>query len=81
MLNLLSLSNSDRQLAAARDVLARLAEALDARFSIELWDGSRVPMGREVRARRPRPEEPPSAAEFDGYLTWTPAQRRVGGVY
>ena len=48
MLNLLSLSNSDRQLAAARSVLARLSEALDARFSIELWDGSRVPMGREV---------------------------------
>jgi cyclopropane-fatty-acyl-phospholipid synthase len=48
MLNLLSLSSSQRQLAAAREVLGQLAELLNARFSVELWDGSRVPMGREV---------------------------------
>lgn len=48
MLNLLSLSSHDRQLRATRDVLARLAEALNARFSVELWDGSRVPMGQDV---------------------------------
>lgn len=36
------------QLAAARAVLARLAESLHARFSVELWDGSRVPLGKDV---------------------------------
>jgi cyclopropane-fatty-acyl-phospholipid synthase len=47
MLNLISMS-SNRQLMAAREVLARLAESLNARFSVELWDGSRVPMGSDV---------------------------------
>ena len=48
MLNLLSSSSSERQLAAARAVLARLAESLGARFSVELWDGSRVALGPDV---------------------------------
>ena len=48
MLNLLSLTSGQRQLDAAKAVLGRLAESLNARFSVELWDGSRVPMGREV---------------------------------
>ena len=43
-----SLSLANRQLAAARTLLAQLAESLNARFSVELWDGSRVPLGREV---------------------------------
>ena len=42
------LSSPDRQLAAAREVLSRLAEVLQARFSVELWDGSRVPLGPDV---------------------------------
>src|SRR5687767_11635048 len=48
MLNLISMSSPTRQLAAARDLLTRLAESLNARFSVELWDGSRVPLGRDV---------------------------------
>jgi cyclopropane-fatty-acyl-phospholipid synthase len=48
MLNLLIFSSPERQLAATRAVLSRLAESLNARFSIELWDGSRVPLGRDV---------------------------------
>ena len=41
-------SSEPRQLAAAKAVLSQAAEALDARFCVRLWDGSRVPMGREV---------------------------------
>jgi cyclopropane-fatty-acyl-phospholipid synthase len=41
-------SSETRQLAAAKSVLAQLAELLDARFSIQLWDGSRVPLGRSA---------------------------------
>jgi cyclopropane-fatty-acyl-phospholipid synthase len=52
MLTLLSfLSSETQQLAAAQAVLAQLAELLDARFSIQLWDGSRVPLGRDVDPR------------------------------
>jgi cyclopropane-fatty-acyl-phospholipid synthase len=40
---------TDRQIAAAREVLTRLAESLQARFSVELWDGSRVALGPEVQ--------------------------------
>jgi cyclopropane-fatty-acyl-phospholipid synthase len=49
MFNLLPFTSSDDQRAAARTVLRRLAESLNARFSVELWDGSRVPMGADVR--------------------------------
>jgi len=48
MFNLLPSSTPQRQLDAARAVLARLAESLQARFSVELWDGSRVPLGPDV---------------------------------
>jgi cyclopropane-fatty-acyl-phospholipid synthase len=41
-------TSPQRQLDAARTVLARLAELVNARFSIELWDGSRVPLGKDV---------------------------------
>jgi cyclopropane-fatty-acyl-phospholipid synthase len=41
-------NSPNRQLEAARAVLGRLAEMLDARFSVELWDGSRVPLGKDV---------------------------------
>ena len=41
-----SLADSARQLAAARKVLTHLAEVLDARISVQLWDGSRIPLGR-----------------------------------
>jgi cyclopropane-fatty-acyl-phospholipid synthase len=37
-----------RQIDAAKSMLAELAKALNARFSVELWDGSVVPMGHEV---------------------------------
>ncbi|MEM9703106.1 MAG: SAM-dependent methyltransferase, partial [Planctomycetota bacterium] len=33
------------QLAAARRTIAHLRERIDAHFSIELWDGSREPLG------------------------------------
>jgi cyclopropane-fatty-acyl-phospholipid synthase len=45
------LSSESKQLAAAHSVLAQLAELLDARFSIQLWDGSRIPLGRDVDPR------------------------------
>lgn len=45
------LSSETQQLAAAQAVLAQVAELLDARFSIQLWDGSRVPLGRDVDPR------------------------------
>ncbi len=35
----------DRLLAAARDMVRQIGERLDAPFSIELWDGSVVPLG------------------------------------
>ncbi|MGC1272416.1 MAG: cyclopropane-fatty-acyl-phospholipid synthase family protein [Planctomycetaceae bacterium] len=50
MLSFLPFSpSSERQLAAARSVLNHVAEALDAKFSVRLWDGSFVPMGRDVK--------------------------------
>jgi cyclopropane-fatty-acyl-phospholipid synthase len=42
------LVSSARQLEAARLVLGHVAELLGARFSVELWDGSRVPLGSDV---------------------------------
>lgn len=44
------LSSESKQLTAARTALAHIAEALDAKFSVRLWDGSLVPMGRDARA-------------------------------
>jgi len=51
MLNLLSLvaASPERQLAAAKQSLAHLAEHLNARFSVRLWDGTIVPLGPEAR--------------------------------
>ncbi|MDX1933127.1 MAG: cyclopropane-fatty-acyl-phospholipid synthase family protein [Capsulimonadales bacterium] len=37
-----------RRLAAARKILEYVAEAVQARFSVRLWDGSLVPLGPEV---------------------------------
>ncbi len=37
-----------RRLEAATTALGHVSEALDARFSVRLWDGSLVPMGRSV---------------------------------
>jgi cyclopropane-fatty-acyl-phospholipid synthase len=49
MLRILSVGSPSRQLEAARAVLSHIAELLDARFSVRLWDGSRVPLGRSVQ--------------------------------
>ena len=49
MLSFLPLPSSEaRRLAAAKAALSHVAEGLDARFSVRLWDGSVVPMGRDV---------------------------------
>ncbi len=37
-----------RRLRAARRILEELGRVLDARFSVRLWDGSTVPLGRSV---------------------------------
>ena len=45
-------SSRDKQrLDAARRILEHLAQAIDSRFSVRLWDGSTVPMGKDVDAR------------------------------
>jgi len=49
MFKLFSFASPNRQLEAAREVLHHLAELLDAKISVELWDGSRVPLGRDVK--------------------------------
>ncbi|MBA3315717.1 MAG: class I SAM-dependent methyltransferase [Planctomycetaceae bacterium] len=50
MLPFLPFTTSEpRQIAAAKNALAHIAESLDAKFSVRLWDGSTVPMGRDVR--------------------------------
>jgi len=41
-------SKSVKQLAAARRLIAEIGEALDIDASVMLWDGSRVPLGRNV---------------------------------
>jgi cyclopropane-fatty-acyl-phospholipid synthase len=38
-----------QQVAAARSMLEQLAEALNARFSVQLWDGSVIPLGDDVQ--------------------------------
>lgn len=49
MFKLLSLFTSpDVKLDAARAVLTHIAEVLDARISIRLWDGSVIPLGRDA---------------------------------
>jgi cyclopropane-fatty-acyl-phospholipid synthase len=48
MPRLLSLNLPTRQLEAAKRVLTELASALNARFSVELWDGAIIPLGEEV---------------------------------
>lgn len=46
MLQVLSfLSSSQQQLAATKEIVAHLADVLDSRVSIELWDGSCIPLG------------------------------------
>jgi cyclopropane-fatty-acyl-phospholipid synthase len=49
MLAFLHLSSPASQLDAARAALAHVAELLNARFSVRLWDGSVVPMGGDVQ--------------------------------
>jgi cyclopropane-fatty-acyl-phospholipid synthase len=52
MLSLLSFLTTDaKQLAAAKRVLSHVAEVLNARFSIQLWDGTMVPLGQDVDPR------------------------------
>ncbi|MBU2583457.1 MAG: class I SAM-dependent methyltransferase [Alphaproteobacteria bacterium] len=41
-------NSQDRQLAAARDLIADLARQLDLNCSVRLWDGSLVPLGSNV---------------------------------
>jgi len=38
-------------LAATRRILNHVAESINARFSVRLWDGSMIPLGREVDER------------------------------
>ena len=40
-----------KQLAAARALIAEIAGALDLDASVELWDGSLVPLGRTVKSK------------------------------
>ncbi len=39
---------TDRRLEAARRGIGMIREALDAHFSVRLWDGSLEPLGRDV---------------------------------
>jgi len=49
MLRLFSfLSSETKQLAAARTVLEHVAELINARVSLRLWDGTLVPLGQDV---------------------------------
>lgn len=41
-------AKDERLLAAARQLVGLLAERLDVDASVRLWDGSRVPLGRDV---------------------------------
>jgi cyclopropane-fatty-acyl-phospholipid synthase len=41
-------ARDDKRLSAARDIFTHLAEQLDAPFSVRLWDGSTVPLGRDA---------------------------------
>jgi cyclopropane-fatty-acyl-phospholipid synthase len=43
------MSTTDRQIAAARQLVALIADKLDLDASVRLWDGSIVPLGRNVR--------------------------------
>jgi cyclopropane-fatty-acyl-phospholipid synthase len=36
----------DRQIEAAREIFEHLARVLDAPFSLRLWDGTKIPLGR-----------------------------------
>lgn len=42
------LTSESKQLKAAKNVLEHVAELLNAKFSIQLWDGSMIPLGSEV---------------------------------
>ncbi len=44
----MTVSESDRHLAAARALLEQIARDLNAPVQIELWDGSRVPLGEDA---------------------------------
>jgi len=41
-------SRSEKQLAAARTLIEQLADQMDSRVSIRLWDGSTIPLGTDV---------------------------------
>lgn len=41
-------SREQKQLEAARRIFEHLAAALDAKFSVRLWDGSIIPLGKEA---------------------------------
>jgi cyclopropane-fatty-acyl-phospholipid synthase len=43
-----SLSRDEQRLQAARNIFQHLARALNARFSVRLWDGSMIPLGTDV---------------------------------
>src|SRR5438067_12713479 len=45
---LFSFAQPKRQLDAARTVLGHLANSLDDRFSVRLWDGSQIPLGKSA---------------------------------
>ncbi|MBA4171622.1 MAG: SAM-dependent methyltransferase [Hyphomicrobium sp.] len=42
------MDRSEKQLAAAKALVAELAQSLDLDAHVRLWDGSRLPLGREV---------------------------------
>lgn len=43
-------TNEDRLIAAARRLVAHFADVLDADLSIRLWNGERLPLGRNVKS-------------------------------
>lgn len=44
-------TSAQKRLDAARSIFEHLATALDANFSVRLWDGSTIPLGRDVDPR------------------------------
>lgn len=42
------MDRSEKQLAAAKSLIAELAQSLDLDAHVRLWDGSRLPLGRQV---------------------------------
>ena len=82
--------SNENKLAAARKIFEHVGESINAPFSVRLWDGSKIPLGKNVDPKfyiaclgtfNEDIQSELSSPRIHRYRAWTWSPRIIGRYY